>query len=155
MELTKRETAEMLGISQVEVIRRIQRGELKAHKKTQNKFSDWIIEVDDPTTEDLELNNHVEEEFEKPAPEPIQELDPEPTPIPVQEPIQEPEPIPTYTPEPKPTPVQRPEPAPKPKPLIVTKPLEDQKNKGDDNAKKQVGTRTGQHSGTDHGKWWF
>jgi len=45
MEVTKAKAAEMLGVTLQEVVRRIDRGELKARKKTASKFSDWLIEV--------------------------------------------------------------------------------------------------------------
>lgn len=45
MEVTKKEAVKILRISPKEVIRRIERGELKGRKKTTSKFSDWIVEL--------------------------------------------------------------------------------------------------------------
>ena len=42
---TKKDVARLLGITRGEVMRRVACGELKAHKKTGSKFSDWDIEM--------------------------------------------------------------------------------------------------------------
>ena len=42
---TKKQAAEALGVSMAEVLRMIKRGDLKAHRKTASRFSDWIIDL--------------------------------------------------------------------------------------------------------------
>lgn len=45
MEVSKKEAAKILGVSPKEVMRRIESGELKGRRKTDSKFSDWLITV--------------------------------------------------------------------------------------------------------------
>ena len=42
---TKKQAAEVLGVSTKEILRMIERGELKAKKKTASVFSDWDIDL--------------------------------------------------------------------------------------------------------------
>ena len=43
MEVTKKQASKILGISSSEVIRQIEAGKLQARRKTESKFSDWLI----------------------------------------------------------------------------------------------------------------
>jgi len=43
MEVTKKQASKILGISPSEVIRQIEAGKLQARRKTESKFSDWLI----------------------------------------------------------------------------------------------------------------
>lgn len=49
--VTKAQAAVHLGISPKEVVRRIEKGELKGRKKTASKFSDWLVELPDEQEE--------------------------------------------------------------------------------------------------------
>ena len=66
--VTKAQAAAILSISPKEVVRRIEKGELKGRKKTASKFSDWLVELpDDPQSIGVE---EVKEVLEEPEPDP-------------------------------------------------------------------------------------
>ena len=48
--VTKKRAAELLGITEAEVVRRCESGELKGTKITSSKYSDWAIELANTAT---------------------------------------------------------------------------------------------------------
>lgn len=67
MEVTKKQAAEILGVSQKEIVRMIDRGELKAHKKTESKFSDFLITVPDRAAERKKITKAISTEIKDKA----------------------------------------------------------------------------------------
>ncbi|MFH1327525.1 MAG: helix-turn-helix domain-containing protein [Candidatus Bathyarchaeota archaeon] len=88
MEVTKKQAAEMLKVSQKAIVRMIESGELQARKKTESKFSDWLVTVPDGELDDLEVKveKDIITKMSKPEPEP----EPEPEPQDEQEDFEEP-----------------------------------------------------------------
>lgn len=69
MEVSKKEASRILGISPKEVMRRVQSGELKGRKKTDSKFSDWLVTIPNGAEKGhWEEREMVEEEIEKKRP---------------------------------------------------------------------------------------
>ena len=105
MEVTKAKAAEILGISQKEVVRRITSGEIQAKKKTESKFSDWVVTLPDTKREQQKLTKKVEKEINlkgiKPIPITISAKKPKIKKI-EEEPELEPEPESEPEPEPEP-----------------------------------------------------
>ena len=117
MDVTKKQAAEILGVSPKEILKMIGSGELKARKKTPSKFSDFIISLSDKPLKRIrakpeipEVRDVVEEVVEKEL-EKKKELEPEPEPVePELEPV-EPEAIElTKSVEPKPIEPVKPKP---------------------------------------------
>lgn len=65
--VTKAQAAAILHISPNEVVRQIERGELKGRKKTDSKYSDWLVELPDEQEEAKEVEE-VKEVLETPEP---------------------------------------------------------------------------------------
>lgn len=79
MELTMTQAASKLGLSINEVKRRIADGRLKGRKKTASKFSDWVVEVDMPSSTSIveQASKAIEAPKPESAPKPAPELEPE------------------------------------------------------------------------------
>lgn len=85
MEVTKKEAARILKVSPKEIMRRIDRGELKARKKGKSKFSDTLVTIPDAKKEKEGIKTLIEGEITKKGrkeakvtPKPSKELKPEP-----------------------------------------------------------------------------
>lgn len=65
MEVSKKEAARILNISPKEVVRRIESGELKGRKKTDSKFSDWVVTLPNEESEAETVGTWVKKEMEE------------------------------------------------------------------------------------------
>lgn len=159
MEVSKKQAAQVLGISAKEVMRRIESGELKGRKKTESKFSDWLVEVPENLAKKKgEVESKVIKAIKvKPKPklmvepEPLEQVDtvlsPTPEPKPTPEPSERADIAPNLTPELDVTPEIEPKHMTDVSEIKLTPSTEkkDEKGNGKDKIRKPVKP----------GKWWF